>query len=210
MNEAGNIVCPLCGDKVEKLLYRYHISSEKVVVEKIKLHNPAWTENDGACSRCIDYYHSEVVREQRMLPEVGPFYPVKSADDFIILPTPLRLDADARFTGKGVTICFIDSGFYLHPDLITHKNRIKKIIDITNDKQSKKYFTLPHNEAWHGTMTSVVCAGDGYLSNGLYKGIAPDAELVLLKVMNEEGHITTENIVKALQWVLKNYKKYDI
>jgi serine protease AprX len=210
MNQQENIVCPLCGDQVDKLLYRYHIDNEKVVVGKIKEHNPAWTENDGVCSRCVDYYHSEVVMQQRILPEIGPYFSVKSADDFIILPTPLRLDADARFTGKGVTICFIDSGFYMHPDLTMHSNRIKKIIDITREKQLKNYFTVPHNESWHGTMTSVACAGDGFLSNGLYKGIASDAELVLLKVMNDAGKITTENIVKALQWVLKNYKKYAI
>ena len=137
------------------------------------------------CSRCVDYYHSEVVMQQLILPEVGPYFSVKSADDFIILPTPLRLDADARFTGKGVTICFIDSGFYQHPDLTMHSNRIKKIIDITKEKQPKNYFTVPHNESWRGTMTSVACAGDGFLSNGLYKGIASDAELVLLKVMSE-------------------------
>ena len=41
--------------------------------------------------------------------------------------------------------------------------------------------------SWHGTMTSVVCAGDAELSNGLYKGIASDAELVLIKVQNEEA-----------------------
>jgi serine protease AprX len=73
-----------------------------------------------------------------------------------------------------------------------------------------KYFSQPHKEAWHGTMTSVVCAGDGYLSNGLYKGIASDASLVLVKVMNSEGKITTENISKALQWVEKNHVKYEI
>ena len=33
---------------------------------------------------------------------------------------------------------------------------------------------------------------------------------MLLKVQNDEGNITTENIVKALQWVLKNYRKYNI
>jgi hypothetical protein len=38
-------------------------------------------------------------------------------------------------------------------------------------------------------MTSVVCAGDGYLSNGLYKGIANNAELVLLKVMDDVDEI---------------------
>ena len=211
MAQHENIVCPLCGDQVDKLVYRYHIDNEKFVLEKIKDHNPDWTVNDGACSRCVDYYHTEVVMQQRMLPEVGPYFPVKSADDFIILPTPLRLDADARFKGKGVTICFIDSGFYPHPDLTAHGNRIKSIVDITkNSVAPKAPPSEGFGEAWHGTMTSVVCAGDGFLSNGLYKGMASNAELVLLKVMNDEGHITTENIVKALKWVLKNFEKYDI
>ena len=213
MTQHENIVCPLCGDKVDKLLYRYHIDNEKVVMQKIREHNPAWTEHDGACSRCVDYYHTEVVMQQRILPEVGPYFPVKSADDFIILPVPLRLDADARFTGKGVTICFIDSGFYPHPDLIAHSNRIKAVIDITNNGLTptpSKEGIMETSTLWHGTMTSVVCAGDGYLSNGLYKGIASDAELVLVKVMNDDGHITTENIAKALQWVLQNYEQYNI
>ena len=138
MAQHENIVCPLCGDQVDKLLYHYHIDNEKVVLEKIKEHNPGWTANDGACSRCVDYYHTAVVMQQRMLPEVGPYFPVKNVDDFIILPTPLRLDADARFTGKGVTICFIDSGFYPHPDLIAHKDRIKTIFDITNNRSASK------------------------------------------------------------------------
>jgi serine protease AprX len=212
MDQHENIVCPLCGDQVDKLVYRYHIDNEKVVVQKIREHNPDWTVNDGACSRCVDYYHTAVVMQQRILPEVGPYFPVKSADDFIILPTPLRVDADARFTGKGVTICFIDSGFYLHPDLVEHTNRIKTVIDITKNETAKVPSTGGDLGVglWHGTMTSVVCAGDGYLSNGLYKGIASDAELVLLKVMGNDGHITTENIVKALQWVLQHHQQYDI
>jgi serine protease AprX len=208
------IICPLCNDTVDKLLFRFHIESEKNVIAQIKEHNPAWTVNDGACSRCVDYYHTEVVMQQRILPGIGPHFPVKSVDDFVILPTALRLDADPRFTGKGVTICFIDSGFYSHPDLTSYRNRIKAIIDITKYKDSSETFLQAGREnsdgAWHGTMTSVVCAGDGYLSNGLYKGIASDAELVLIKVQNEAGRITTENIVKALEWVFENHSKFEI
>ena len=205
------IICPLCNDTVDKLLFRFHIESEKNVIAQIKEHNPAWTENDGVCSRCVDYYHTEVVMQQRILPEIGPHFPVKSVDDFVILPTALRLDADQRFTGKGITICFIDSGFYPHPDLTTHKNRIKRIVDITKNKKIPEASPSEgFGDAWHGTMTSVVCAGDGYLGNGLYKGIASDAELVLIKVQTDKGEITTENIVKALGWVLDNHTKYDI
>jgi serine protease AprX len=203
-------ICPLCNDAVDKLLYRYHIDGEKQVIEKIRQQNPEWSIQDGICCRCVDYYHTEVVMQQRILPEVGPYFPVKSADEFIILPTGLRLDADQRFTGKGITICFIDSGFYIHPDLVKHRNRIKLIYDITDPGKKAEYFTKPHPESWHGMMTSVVCAGDGYLSKGLYKGIASDAELVLLKVQNEEGRITTENILKALKWVREYHKEFNI
>ncbi len=210
MEQRPGIVCPLCGDWVEKLLYRYHIDNEKVVMEKIRENNPDWTVQDGVCSRCVDYYQTTIVMQQRMLPEIGPFFPVRSADDFIILPTPLRLDADARYTGKGVTICFIDSGFYLHPDLVLPVNRVKKVIDITDPGRTENFFTEPHASAWHGTMTSVVCAGNGYLSKGLYKGIASDAGLVLLKVQNDAGRISTVNMVRALEWVLKNADKYGI
>ena len=210
MENSISIVCPLCSDTVDKLYYRYHIDSERKVLDKIKTNNPTWSQNDGICSRCVDYYHTAVIMEQRMLPEIGPHFPIKSADDFVILPTGLRLNADPRFTGKGVTICFIDSGFYLHPDLLVSAKRIKKIIDINNPKTTQKYFSKPNPESWHGTMTSVVCAGDGYYSNGLYKGIASDAELVLIKTQNEAGKIPSENISKAMEWVLKNHQKYNI
>ena len=44
----------------------------------------------------------------------------------------------------------------------------------------------------------------------LYKGIASDAELVLLKVQDEQQRISATNICKALKWVLRNHNKYNI
>jgi len=210
MNNNNKIQCPLCNDAVDRLLFAFHYDSERNIIEQIKRLHPQWTENDGACSRCVDYYHTELVMRQHLLPGIGPHFPVKSVDDFIILPVGLRLNADPRYTGKGVTICFIDSGFYLHPDLTAYQDRVKAVIDITNLNNGPEYFKEPHNESWHGTMTSVVCAGDGYLSNGLYKGIACNANLVLLKVQDDNGKITTGNIVKALQWISHHHEQYNI
>lgn len=229
MSQPATILCPLCNDKVDKLLYRYHLDNERQVIQRIKEQNPEWWELDGACSRCVDYYHTELVMQQRILPEVGPHFPVKSADDFIIIPTGLRLNADPRFAGKGITICFIDSGFYPHPDLITHKNRIKAIIDIAKHNEFSVYEDCSQvpsqggdlgkaTSLWHGTMTSVVCAGDGYLSKGLYKGIACEAELVLLKVSDASSSggeatqtvISDASIIKALRWVLDHHRAYGI
>ena len=40
------------------------------------------------------------------------------------LPVPVRMDADERYTGRGVTVAFLDSGFYAHKDLVEPDNRI--------------------------------------------------------------------------------------
>jgi serine protease AprX len=212
MQTRERVICPLCNNEVDKLLFRFHIENERTVIEKIKKDHPDWTIGDGICSRCMDYYHVEIIMKQGLLPAIGPYFPVKSVDDFIILPTGLRLDADPRFTGKGITICFIDSGFSLHPDLVKSKNRIRKILDMTMSNDDIAPVGKPDDakSAWHGTMTTVVCAGDGYLSKGLYKGIASDAELVLLKVQDMEGRIRTDYIVRALQWVLENHMDFGI
>ena len=97
--KSNQLICPLCNDPVDRLIYRFHLDSERMIVEEIKKEHPGWTEQDGICSRCIDYYHTQIVVQQRILPEIGPHFPIRSVDDFIIIPTPLRVDADPRFTG---------------------------------------------------------------------------------------------------------------
>jgi serine protease AprX len=51
-------------------------------------------------------------------------------------------------------------------------------------------------------MTSVAATGNGYLSHGLYCGMAPEAALVLMQVRDESGHISNETLVRALKWLL--------
>jgi serine protease AprX len=58
-------------------------------------------------------------------------------------------------------------------------------------------------------MTSVVAAGNGHLSDGFYRSIAPKANLVLVKI-GKTGHIPEINIETGLRWVLTNKDKYDI
>jgi serine protease AprX len=58
-------------------------------------------------------------------------------------------------------------------------------------------------------MTSVVAAGNGYLSEGLYRSIAPEANVVLVKI-GKTGRIPESNIETGLRWVLAHKDKYDI
>src|ERR1043165_1771518 len=128
---------------------------------------------------------------------------------FAVTPVPLRLDADDRYTGRGVTIAFLDSGFYPHPDLTEPVNRIIAYHDVAGEIASLETDRPSQSWQWHGTQTSVVAAGNGHLSDGIYRGLASQAKLVLVKV-SEAGRITEENIARGLEWVIENRERYGI
>ena len=125
------------------------------------------------------------------------------------LPTPVRLDADERFRGKNITIAFLDSGFYAHQDLTEPVNRIVGYHSIFAAEDDPKFLKKPDVMSWHGMMTSVVAAGNGHLSNGLYRGIAPEAKVVLVKI-GKSGRIPESDIETGLRWVLNNKDKFNI
>lgn len=125
------------------------------------------------------------------------------------LPVPLRMDADERFTGRGVTIAFLDSGFYAHKDLTEPKNRIVAYHSIFAAEDDPSFLEKPDVASWHGMMTSVVATGNGYLSDGLYRSIAPEANVVLVKI-GKTGRIPESNIESGLRWVFANREKYRI
>ena len=58
-------------------------------------------------------------------------------------------------------------------------------------------------------MAGIAC-GNGYLSNGLHKGIAPEAGIIAIKVLDEEGRGNSADVLAGLQWVADNREKYNI
>ena len=125
------------------------------------------------------------------------------------LPVPKRMDADERFTGRGVTIAFLDSGFYAHKDLTEPVNRIVAYHNIFSPGDDLSSLETHDVASWHGMMTSVVAAGNGFLSDGLYRSIAPEANVVLVKI-GRTGRIPESNIETGLRWVLAHKDDYDI
>ena len=125
---------------------------------------------------------------------------------FAVIPTAEKLNADPQFTGKGVRIAFLDSGFYPHSDFA---ERVVAFHDISGEETSFHSIREPKGWHWHGTQTVASCAGNGALSEGIYRGLAHEAELVLVKV-SDNGRITDDAIEKGLFWVIENREKYNI
>lgn len=196
----GEAVCPVCSRETLDEFVSIRVLDEDLA-GLIRANAPDSAELKAACARCIRLFERakhEIVKDAAV-----------QKDGSHVLSTPLRLDADERFTGKGVTIAFLDSGFYPHVDLTTPKNRIigyRSLIDEDGDLNS---LFQPDVASWHGMMTSVVAAGNGSLSNGFYRGIAPDADVVLVKLART-GRITDQNIQDGLEWVLENRERFRI
>ncbi|MGB7209614.1 MAG: S8 family serine peptidase [Pyrinomonadaceae bacterium] len=197
---AGGKVCPVCfREKLEEFVPLLVLDED---LQKLILANaPDTREFQAVCARCVRLFErakDHIVKDAAM-----------QKDGSHVLSTPLRLDADDRFTGRGVTIAFLDSGFYPHVDLTSPSNRIigyRNLLDADGELGS---LFQPDVASWHGMMTSVVAAGNGSLSNGFYRGIAQDADVVLVKLART-GRITEENIQEGLEWVLANRVKFRI
>lgn len=197
---AGEKVCPVCSrETLDEFVPLLAMSED---FQRLVLANaPETWEFQAVCARCVRLFEraKDQIQKEAALQKDGSH----------VLSTPLRLDADDRFTGKGVTIAFLDSGFYPHVDLTTPVNRIIGYRDLLLSDGDLDSLFRPDVASWHGMMTSVVAAGNGSLSNGFYRGIAPEANVVLVKLART-GRITEENIRKGLEWVLEIREKYRI
>ena len=104
-------------------------------------------------------------------------------------------------TGKGIGIAVIDSGIAAHPDLAA------RIVTSLN-------FNPNVNDAsdayGHGTAVAGIIAGDGTASGGKYIGIAPQANLINIRVNDGTGAAPTSTIMNALLWATVNRDAYNI
>ncbi len=191
--------CQVCGRARGSLLPLGELPEE---TQNVILSNVAAPDLVAeVCQRCVDLFRRA---QEQLKSHASIFIEADRA-----LPTPLRMDADERFTGRGVTIAFLDSGFYAHKDLTEPANRIAAYHSIFTLEDDPKFLQTPDVASWHGMMTSVVAAGNGYLSDGLYRGIAPEANVVLVKI-GRTGRIPEGNIEAGMRWVLANKDKYRI
>lgn len=99
----------------------------------------------------------------------------------------------AGYDGKGTKVAVLDTGADAeHPDL---KGRITESenftdSDTTDDRQG------------HGTHTLSTVGGSGAASDGKKKGVAPGADLLVGKVLNDSGSGDSSWIIAGMQWAV--------
>jgi serine protease AprX len=117
----------------------------------------------------------------------------------------------SRPAGAGVTVAVLDSGITTNTDLAA--SRIVGWKDFVNGQPA------PYDDAGHGTYVAGLIAGDGTASlprdNGgfatvQFRGVAPAADIVGIKVLDEIGQGRTSTLIAGIAWAIAHKDDYDI
>jgi serine protease AprX len=103
----------------------------------------------------------------------------------------------AGITGKDVTIAVLDTGFWA-----TGNDGIKKHILETLDVVNGASAAVAKDPYGHGTHVTSIAAG--------VFGIAPDANLVLVRAFDGAGAGNYTDVIAGLNWIIANRAKYNI
>ncbi|HTI22225.1 MAG TPA: S8 family peptidase [Kutzneria sp.] len=104
----------------------------------------------------------------------------------------------AGYTGTGVTVAVLDTGVdNTHPDLATQEIGEKNFSGSPDDK----------DHYGHGTHVASIVAGTGAKSGGKYRGVAPGARLLDVKVLGDNGSGADSGIIAGMQWAAENGAK---
>lgn len=120
-----------------------------------------------------------------------------------VLPTYANpiVDVGQMRQGDDMAIAVVDSGMLWSDD---YRDRVIASVNFNASQHvaSDKY--------GHGTFVATTVAGDGMHSKGQFMGIAPRANLVNVRISDDQGVSTESDVVAGLQWILENKDRYHI
>src|SRR5712691_10046352 len=105
--------------------------------------------------------------------------------------------------GRGVTVAILDSGVAADADLIEPENRLLASVNFADER-------LTSDPGGHGTHIAGIVAGNGSRSGGEFVGIAPQANVVDVRVLGRTGSGRISSVIRGIEWVLAHRAVYNI
>ncbi|MET8447833.1 S8 family peptidase [Streptomyces sp. NPDC005209] len=104
----------------------------------------------------------------------------------------------AGYEGQGVKVAVLDTGIDAdHPDLA---GRIAQAEDFSGSGNTGDHFG-------HGTHVASIVGGTGAASAGTRRGVAPKADLLIGKVLDDNGYGNESGIIAGMEWATAEHAK---
>jgi serine protease AprX len=119
----------------------------------------------------------------------------------------------SNHTGAGIGVALIDSGVNSHPDLAT--TGFLPLSRIVYNQSFVPGDSSAADAYGHGTHIAGLIAGNGLSSTGpifsqTFKGVAPGANIVNLRVLDKNGSGTDSQVIAAISQAINLKSKYNI
>jgi serine protease AprX len=116
--------------------------------------------------------------------------------------------ASPGYQGSGVRVAVLDTGVTPSsadwaPSGVSG-SRVVAFQDFVNGQ------TAPYDDNGHGTHVAGIVLGSGNASAGAFRGAAPAAELVAVKVLGQNGSGNASDVIAGIDWCIDNRQVYGI
>ena len=112
-------------------------------------------------------------------------------------------------TGHGVTIAFVDTGIQGRLDWGDNAYRMLAHYDSQQDREL--HFWVQNADAnGHGSHVASIAASRGKTNDGKSNGVAPDANLVMVRSFDEHGRGSYADVIRGIQWVVDNKNRLGV
>ncbi|EAQ98342.1 S8 family peptidase [Congregibacter litoralis] len=147
--------------------------------------------------------------------ELVPSYSQPLQDSYYPTVSGAALLHSHGITGRDITVAVLDSGLWEANAELTLDTQGKERVLARYDAIAGVEMDEAFDASGHGThMTSVLARSGEVTRDGTarpsYRGIAPDAKLVVVKAFDESGKAGFLDIVRGVQWVVDNRERLNI
>jgi serine protease AprX len=106
-------------------------------------------------------------------------------------------------TGNGVTVAVLDSGVAADPDLTVPANRVLASVNFADQATTS-------DPGGHGTHVAGIIGGNGTRSDGQFVGVAPQVNIVDVRVLSTRGSGRISSVIRGIEWTLAHRVAYNI
>ena len=122
------------------------------------------------------------------------------------LARTLGTSSTGTINGSGVGIAILDSGIYAaHHSFLNSAgvSRVVASVDFTGEGRTDD----PYG---HGTHVASIAAASDHVSGGAYTGIASNARLINVRVLNSRGEGSISDAIAGIDWCIANKAAHNI
>lgn len=136
--------------------------------------------------------------------------PAQQVQPYVVERTNANLLHAQGITGRGVTIAFLDTGWWSQHATQTNVSGQNVVLQGYDAIGNTLGVGAPDDHYGHGTHVLSIAVNSSVAQDGSFIGMAPDAARIIVRAFDQNGAGTYANTIRGINWILNNAARYHI